>query len=349
MLRKRNKIENRRYGAFIAGTVGAGLLLSTIGCGRTETQDAALRAVDPGDAAPVRAAPSDAAVIPAPDIPDDAPELAEVYPALSSGVLRLARLTDGLPAGILLQAEGLAVTRADLEAELDRIPPAMHDQMRQNAFFLLEQKATGDLLLARARKTLDATSLSDELLVQRYFEQLVGGVSVSDAEIDIFYEENRELVGGAPLDQVRPSIQQHLVQEKQQIMVESHIRELGRESPIAVAAAWVETQAALALDNPLDRARASGTPTFASFGADSCMPCQMMKPIREAIREKYDGRLNVVYVHADRDQVLASRYGIRGIPHMIFFNADGGEIHQQTGMMTEEQIEAILLRCGVTL
>lgn len=288
------------------------------------------------------------AALPAPAVPADAPVLAEVYSTLSGGALRRARLV-ALPPGVILQAKGMAVSAQDLEAELAQMPTQMREQMQQNAFFLLEQQVTQDLLVALARERLDTTTLDDERLLQRYFEDMTRSALVTDAEIEAFYNENSEMMGGAALAQIKPRIRQHLVQEKQQQIVQGHIRDLGDAITIALSAAWVEIQAGRMLDNPLDRARASGRPTMASFGADSCKPCQMMKPIREAIREKYDGRLNVIYVHADRDQVLASRYGIRGIPHMIFFDAKGSEIHQQAGMMTEEQIEGRLSQIGIEL
>ncbi len=248
---------------------------------------------------------------------------------------------------MILQAKGIAITEQDLESDLAQMPARVREQMQSNAFFLLEQQATQNLLVALARERLDNTTLDDERLLQRYFEDLTGSASVTDAEIEAFYTENSAMMGGAELAQIKPRIRQHLVQEKQQQMVQDHIGDLGDAMTIALSARWVDTQAVRMLDNPLDRARGSGRPTLASFGADSCMPCQMMKPIREAIQEKYDGRLNVIYVHADRDQVLASRYGIRGIPHTIFFDAEGAEIHQQTGVMTEEQIESWLVKLGL--
>lgn len=340
--------------AATAGVMILALPILNTGCGRSETSatDAA-RQEPPGrskTATEPAARPHSAMeiAVAAPEIPGDAPTLADVYPALSSGALRQARLTT-LPEGVLLQAEGVSIKASDLENELSQAPSAMREQLRKNAFFLIEQKATGALLLAKARSAIRDRNIGDDALIQHYFDQLVGTLSVSDADIDAFYEENREMVGGAPLDRVRPAIRQHLLQEKQQELVEQHIRELGRDLPIAISATWVEEQSALARDNPLDRARASGIPTFASFGADSCRPCQMMKPFREAIAEKYGDRLNVVYVHVNKDQILSSRYGVRGIPHVIFFDAEGREVHARTGFMTQDQIEEWIGKIGVRM
>jgi cytochrome c-type biogenesis protein len=43
----------------------------------------------------------------------------------------------------------------------------------------------------------------------------------------------------------------------------------------------------------------------------------MMAPTREALSEKYDGKVNVVYVHVGNEQILASRFGVQGIPLLI--------------------------------
>jgi thioredoxin 1 len=115
----------------------------------------------------------------------------------------------------------------------------------------------------------------------------------------------------------------------------------------ASAAEAVDKEAAEAADNPIDRARASGKPAFVSFGADTCIPCQTMKPFREAVAEKYGERLNVVYVHVNEEPELSSRYGVRFIPHVIFFDADGREVHAESGLMSQEQIEEWVQKIGV--
>ena len=102
-------------------------------------------------------------------------------------------------------------------------------------------------------------------------------------------------------------------------------------------------------DNAIDKARASGIPTFVSFGADTCIPCKTMKPFRENIAQKYGDQLNVVYVRVTEDRDLAMRYGVRGIPHIIFFDAEGKEAFTHTGLMQQEQLEEQIQKLGVTL
>jgi len=135
--------------------------------------------------------------------------------------------------------------------------------------------------------------------------------------------------------------------QKQREVLEQHVRTIGKRHDVEVDASWVNVQAPKATDNIVDRARASGKPSFANFGADTCVPCQMMKPVWEAIADEYAGRVNVVYVHVNKQQFLARRYGVQGIPCLIFFDADGNEVSRTTGVMSEEEIEAKFREMGV--
>jgi len=270
----------------------------------------------------------------------------DTYPGLASGGLAFARLAD-LPEGTLLRAGDVTITQKDIDAQIAQAPPELREQLRKNAFFLLEQMATRRVLLAEAGRNPTDAGRDERALLQSYFAKLVEGAQVSDQEIAEFYQANRETVGNATLEQVKPQIRQYLLGEKQQQIVDRHIQTMGQRTAIEVSAAWVKKQAELARDNPVDKARSSGKPTFANFGAKGCIPCDKMEPIREAIRKKYEGRLNVVFVHVGKEQILASRYGVQAIPLLVFFDAAGKEVFRHTGFFPQEKVEAKLAEMGV--
>ncbi|MFP3937139.1 MAG: TlpA family protein disulfide reductase [Phycisphaerae bacterium] len=284
--------------------------------------------------------------LPAFQIDEDAPTVEQKYPGLASAGLVHAKLTD-LSEDVLLRADDMAVTQSDIDAQVADAPEDMREQLRKNAFFLLEQTATQKLLVQEARKANGDGAVEEQSLVQSYFEAMVDELEVTDREVAEFYEDNRDLVGGATLEQVREQIRQYLLQKKQQKLVNRHVRTLAQRTPVAVDAGWVKTHAKLAKDNPVDNARASGKPTFANFGAEGCVPCDRMEPMREEIREEYEGKLNVVFVHVGQDQVLASRYGVQGIPTLVFFDAEGNEVFRHTGYMEREKVEEKLAELGV--
>lgn len=333
----RSTIKKVQIDHLIAALAGFGLLLWTTGCGQQEAQDF-------GEADQASADWSTPAV----SIPEDAPVLEAVYPTLSDGVLQRARLTD-LPDGTLLQADGVLLTENDLEQEFAQMDPGLRTQMEKNAFMMIEQMATMELLTSAARRKIDDPALEGDALLQAYFQELPQDVSVNDTEIAEFYEQNQNMMGGASLEQISPRIRDHLQQQKQQEAVESHIAQLGRKTTIAVDADWTEKQAAAALDNPVDQARASGKPTFVNFGSEGCRPCDMMIPIREELRTEYEDQLNVIFVPVNEERMLSSRYGVQGIPHLVFFDKDGKQVHTHTGFMPREQIEEWLTKIGVKI
>ncbi len=282
---------------------------------------------------------------------DSAPVVMEVYPRIAKGVLSHARLMD-MPEGILIRTETVTLSQKDLNDELEKMVPENRQIFGSNQFLLADQMAAGSIMEQEARRQMsltgeDVSSLDQNMLLQKWIESKISDITVSDSEIEDFYNANREFIPQDQYEQVRSQIGNYLLQQKQQAVIELLVTEMGKRVEIAVNAEWAKTQDEIGRDNDVDRARDSGMPTMASFGADSCGSCQDMKPIQESVKEKYEGKVNFVYVHADIDQLISARYGIRSIPHMIFFDSEGNIFHEHTGPMTEEEIESHLLKMGV--
>ena len=276
--------------------------------------------------------------------------VSDVYPGLASGSLTYAKLSD-LPASVVLKTEGLTVSPKEVADEVAQAPQEMRTQLEKNGFFLLENLATRRLLVTLAQaKTPEsnaAPSSDEKEMIQKYLQGLVVNVQVSDADVAEFYEENKEACGGATLDQVKDQIKQLVLQQKQQNLVDEHIRTLGQRVPIEVSAAWTKEQSALAKDNPVDKARSSGKPSLVDFGSTGCRPCDMLAPILETLKEKYAGKVNVLFVHVGQEQILAARYGIQTIPMQFFYDKDGKETFRHVGFWPQAEIEKKLAEMGV--
>lgn len=274
-----------------------------------------------------------------------------VCPGIASGALTYAVMAD-LPQGILVRAGQVEYHQEELDQRIGKAPGDLREQMRKNAVFMLDQFAGEKLLLQLAKSGAAGEKAAparnpDNKLLQAYFRSLVEDVQVTDAEAAMFYKQNPQMWGGATLEQVIGQIKQYLLHGKQQDAVTEHIRTLGQRMTIEVSASWVKENAASAKDNPVDKVRADGKPSLVDFGATGCRPCDMMTPILALLKEKYAGRLNVLFVHVREEQILAARYGVQSIPVQVFFDKDGKEVFRHTGFFPQDEIEKKLSEIGV--
>ena len=276
----------------------------------------------------------------------------EVYPGLASGALTYAVVRE-LPEGVLLRSEGIVINSAVVDAEISKAPEQMRKQLANNRFFILEGIATEKLLFAIASQgtPLKTESVQNQdqrdAIIKDFLGKQLQGLDVSEDETRKFYEENKDLCGGASLEQVRGPLKGMLLEQKQQDAVAECIRAIGKKIPVEVSASWVKQQAVLTMDNPVDKARASGKPSVVDFGADGCRPCDMMTPVLAALKTKFEGKANVLFVHVRNEQVLGARYGIQSIPVQAFFDKYGKEVFRHTGFFPQEQIEKKLAEMGV--
>lgn len=63
----------------------------------------------------------------------------------------------------------------------------------------------------------------------------------------------------------------------------------------------------------------SDKPVIVDFWAEWCGPCKALAPILDEIDNELAGKAKVVKVNVDEAGELAQKYGIRGIPTLIFF------------------------------
>ncbi len=90
-------------------------------------------------------------------------------------------------------------------------------------------------------------------------------------------------------------------------------------------------------------------PKLLDLGADKCIPCKMMKPILDGLREEYSGRMDVEFVDVWKDPAAAEKHAISVIPTQIFFGADGKELRRHEGFISKEEILATWTELGVKL
>jgi thioredoxin 1 len=82
----------------------------------------------------------------------------------------------------------------------------------------------------------------------------------------------------------------------------------------------------------------SEQPVLVDFWAGWCGPCKMIAPSVDKVAAAYAGKLKVAKVNVDQNGATPSRYGIRGIPALLFFK--GGKVADQiVGYVPESVIE----------
>lgn len=82
----------------------------------------------------------------------------------------------------------------------------------------------------------------------------------------------------------------------------------------------------------------SGKPLVLDFWAEWCGPCRMVAPIVEELAEAYKDQVNIGKVDVDENNDVASEFGIRNIPTILYFK-DGKLVDKLVGAVPKAQIE----------
>ncbi len=87
----------------------------------------------------------------------------------------------------------------------------------------------------------------------------------------------------------------------------------------------------------------SSLPVIVDFWAPWCGPCRMVAPTLEKLAREYAGKLVVAKVNTDENPEWAMRFGVQGIPTMLFV-ANGKVIHRQVGALPEPILRDIVVQ-----
>ncbi|TSE06550.1 MULTISPECIES: thioredoxin [Aquimarina] len=85
----------------------------------------------------------------------------------------------------------------------------------------------------------------------------------------------------------------------------------------------------------------SKTPVLVDFFADWCGPCKVLAPILKEVKDDLGENIKIVKIDVDKNQPLASKYQVRGVPTMILFK-DGKQLWRQSGVLQKNDLLNII-------
>ncbi|HVF45273.1 MAG TPA: thioredoxin [Pyrinomonadaceae bacterium] len=87
----------------------------------------------------------------------------------------------------------------------------------------------------------------------------------------------------------------------------------------------------------------SDVPVVLDFWAEWCPPCRALAPTFEELAERYAGRAKFLKLNVDENQGVPQRFGIKGIPTLIFFDG-GSEAERVVGAAGKDSLARIVDR-----
>ena len=85
----------------------------------------------------------------------------------------------------------------------------------------------------------------------------------------------------------------------------------------------------------------SQIPVLVDFYANWCGPCKMLAPILKQVKEELGEGIKIIKIDVDKNQPLATKYQVRGVPTMLLFK-NGKQVWRQSGVLQKNEIIAII-------
>lgn len=85
----------------------------------------------------------------------------------------------------------------------------------------------------------------------------------------------------------------------------------------------------------------SDKPVLIDFFATWCGPCQTLGPILKEVKDTLGERISIIKIDVDKNQELAAKYQVRGVPTMILYQK-GKSLWRQSGILSKEDLIKVI-------
>ena len=82
-------------------------------------------------------------------------------------------------------------------------------------------------------------------------------------------------------------------------------------------------------------------PVLIDFNADWCGPCKILSPILKEVKKELGSTVKVIKIDVDKNQPLAQKYDVRGVPTMLLFK-NGKQLWRQSGVIQKNELIKII-------
>jgi len=82
-------------------------------------------------------------------------------------------------------------------------------------------------------------------------------------------------------------------------------------------------------------------PVLVDFYTDWYGPCKMLAPILKEVKAELKDSIKIVKIDVDKNNVIASKYQVRGVPTMLLFK-NGKQLWRQSGVLQKNDIISII-------
>lgn len=93
--------------------------------------------------------------------------------------------------------------------------------------------------------------------------------------------------------------------------------------------------------NPDEWKYLGSQPAIVDFYADWCGPCRQLSPVLDELAKEYSGKLTIYKVNVDNERGLATFFGIRSIPTLLFIPMQG-KPQRSLGALSKTELKGII-------